>query len=67
MAAVVGQPGSALVEQDQAERAREQRVEVAPAGLLPAVDEVDVSFADDLVRDRDAAAPGVLDLVFHRR
>ena len=72
LAAVVGQPRAALVEQDQPKRPRQPQVEVAPARILPPVDEirhvighvheVGVSLAHDLVGDRDTAATRIPDL-----
>jgi len=77
VAAEVGEPGPTLVEQDQPERPGEALVEGAPVRRFPAVDqvrdvsghedEVDLSVADHLVGDRDAAAARVADVERHVR
>ena len=72
LAAVIGETGSPLVEQDQPERTGEAEVEVAPPWILPPVHEVrgplghvhevDVAFAHHLVGDRDSTVARVPDL-----
>lgn|SRR5512132_567538 len=72
---MVGQPGAALVEQDQPKGTSETLVEIAPRRILPPVyqvrpefgheDKVDISIADDLVCDSDAATPCVPDIRPH--
>jgi hypothetical protein len=72
---MVGQPGAALVEQDQPERAREALVERSQKLRLPAVneirhpighvDEIHVALTDHLVRDRDAAVVRIPDRFLH--
>ena len=71
----IGQTRAALVEQDQPETFGEPLVETAPVRRLPSihqvrdvarhVDEVDLSLADHLVGDRDAAAACVADVERH--
>src|SRR5439155_12102140 len=75
MATEVGQARAALVEKDQPERLRQPLVEGTQLRDLPAVDEVrdpaghaeqvGLALPDDLVRDREAAAPGVADVEAH--
>ncbi len=72
LAAVVRQARATLVEEDQPETLRQLQVEVAPARILPRVDEirhevrhvhqVGVSSAHDLIGDCDTAASCVPDL-----
>lgn len=72
LAAVVGQAGATLVEQDQPETRSQQAVEIPPSRILPRVDEVrhvvghvdqiGGSLTNDLVGDRDSATPRILDL-----
>ena len=69
---MIGNPGSALVEQDQTERTSQAEEEVALTRILPVkdeiraeagnVDKVDVPFADHLVGNRDSTVSRVLDL-----
>ena len=72
LASMIGDPGSALVEQDQTERTSQAEEEVALIRILPVkdeiraeagnVDKVDVPFADHLVGNRDSTVSRVLDL-----
>ena len=74
-APVIRQPGAALVEEDQPERVGEAQVKVAPARIPPDVAEVrhvvghvhqvERPAADDLIRNRDATAPGIPRLRLH--
>src|SRR5438128_2562655 len=69
---MIRNPGSAFVEQDQTERTSQAEVEVALNRILPVEDEirhegrnedeVNVPFANYLVRNRDSTVSRVLDL-----
>jgi hypothetical protein len=72
LAAVVGQAGATLVEQDQPETRSQQEVKIPPSRILPRVDDVrhvvghvdqiGVPLTYDLVGDRDSATARILDL-----
>jgi hypothetical protein len=77
LGAVVGQPGTALVEQNQPKGTGEPLVKVPPLRPHPPVDEIravggyedeiDLPLPNDLIRDRDAPASHVSDLVIHTK
>ena len=77
LAAVIGQPGASLVEQDQPKRPRQAQVEVAPTWVLPRKDqvrhetrhvhEVGLAASKYLIGDRRAAIADVAGLRLHRR
>jgi hypothetical protein len=76
LASMVGKPGSALIEQDQAERTSETEAVVSPPGVLPPIDEIRdearnphkiaVSPTNHLKGKRDATISRVPDLAARR-
>jgi hypothetical protein len=77
VAAVIGETGTALVEQNQPKRTGEALVKGPPPRPHPPVDqiravgvhedEIDLALPDHLKRDRDAPVSHVPDLVIHTK